>query len=311
MSNKFVFIFVLLASLLASCGIEEANQNNKNEIIIASDFLKSKDSVLFQNFTKANNIRVRIKFLQADSIKKRLQKEGFNADFDLVFVKSLLSVKDLKSITFHHVSRATINESLYNFRAFQNNSWFAVGFDPYLFSFVPDTLEIPTSYHDLTQNFSYCSLNPSENAVLLAHVKHLTKKKPSYYSSWKKSFEKNYVPFNPGTDSLPSKQFLLLKWSHYLENQIIKKNKKRSVNYILNNSALYADRKCVAVVLQAKNFKNACLFLSFLNSKNKDAYYFEKIQAIPNLPKNENYIYEKIQGMKILKVNEDSLLMNL
>jgi hypothetical protein len=204
-----------------------------------------------------------------------------------------------------------ISESLFNFRAFQNNSWFAVGVDPYVFSAVPDTLEIPTSYRDLTQQFNYSCFDPSENAVLLAYVKHLTKKKPSYYSSWKKAFERNYVPFNTGTDSLPCKQFLLLKWSHYLDNPILKKNKKRNVNYLLNNSSLYADRKCVAVVLQAKNFKNASLFLSFLNSKNKSFYFYEKMGVIPILPKNENYKYDKIQGMTILLVNEDSLLMNL
>jgi ABC-type Fe3+ transport system substrate-binding protein len=311
MFNNFAFFFTFLVTIIASCGVEEANQSDKNELIIASDFLKAKDTTLFKNFSKTNNIRIKIKFLTADSIQKRLQIDGFNSNFDLVFVKSLQSVKSLKTITFHHLSRNMISESLFNFRAFQNNSWFAVGFDPYVFSAVPDTLDIPTSYKDLTKNFNYSCLNPSENAVLLAHVKHLTKKKPSYYSSWKKSFEGNYVPFNAGTDSLPSKQFLLLKWSHYLDNPILKKNKKRTINYTLNNSSLYADRKCVAVVLQAKNFKNASLFLSFLNSKNKSFYFYEKMGAVPILPKNENYKYDKIQGMTILLVNEDSLLMNL
>lgn len=311
MFNNIAFIFTVLVTILASCSIEEANQNKKNELIIASDFLKSKDTILFKNFSKSNNIRIKIKFLNADSIQTRLRKDGFNSNFDLIFVKSLQSVKSLKTITFHHLSRNMIISSLFNFRAFQNNSWFAVGVDPYVFSAVPDTLEIPTSYKDLTKKFNYSCFNPYENVVLLAHVKHLTKNKPSFYSSWKKYFEENYVPFNAGTDSLPSKQFLLLKWSNYLENSFIRENKKRKVNFILNNSALYADRKCVAVVLQAKNFKNASLFLSFLNSKNKSFYFYEKMGAIPILPKNDSYKYDKIQGMTILLVNEDSLLMNL
>jgi hypothetical protein len=296
---------------LAGCSIEEANKGNKNELIIASDFLKSKDSILFRKFSNKNNIRIKIRFISSDSIQKSLRKDGFNSNFDLVFVKSLLSVKDLKSIKFHHLSQNIINESLTNFHSFHNNSWFAVGLDPYVFSYVPDTLGIPTSYKDLTKNFSYSSLNPIENAVLLAHVKHLTKKKPGYYSSWKKSFEGNYIPFNPRADSLPSKQFFLLKWSQYLENPILKKNKKRIVNYTLNNSALYADRKCIAVVLEAKNFNNACLFLSFLNTKSKSAYFFEKMGIIPIKSKNEVYKYEKIRGMRILTISENSLLMNL
>jgi hypothetical protein len=186
-----------------------------------------------------------------------------------------------------------------------------VGLDPYVFSYVPDTLDVPTSYKDLTKNFNYSCLNPSENAVFLANVKYLTKKKPSYYTNWKKQFEGNYLPFNKGTDSLPSKQFLLLKYSKYLENPILKKNKRRTINYALDNSALYADRKCIAVVLEAKNFKNACLFLSFLNTKNKSGFFYEKIRAIPMLPKNETYEYDKIHGMRILMNKEDSLLMHL
>jgi len=308
--SKLLFLFLLLL-FFSACGIEEADSTTAKELVIVSDFLKSNDTILFKQFSKVNNIRIKIKFLQADSIKKILQKDDFNSNFDLVFMKSLQSVKELKSITFHHLSRKTIKETLFNFRAFQNNSWFAIGTDPYVFSVVPDTLEVPRSYYDLTQNFNYSSLNPSENAVLLAHVKYLSKKKPRYYSTWKKSFERNYVPFNAGTDSLPSKQFLLLKWSHYLENPIIKKNKKRSINYLLNNSALYADRKCVAVVLQAKNFKNACLFLHFLNSKNISSYFYEKMGAIPIFPEKKKNEYEKIQGMKILFINEDALLMNL
>jgi hypothetical protein len=311
MFNYFVFFFTLLFAFLTGCSIEKANKSDKNELIIASDFLKSKDTILFRKFSDANNIRVKIKFLSSDSIRKSLQKDGFNTNFDLVFVKSLQSVKNLKPVVFHHLSRSFIRESLFNFRAFQNNSWLTVGLDPYVFSYVPDTLEVPTSYKDLTKKFNYSSLNPGENAVLLANVKCLSKKKPSYYSNWKKSFEGNYILFNPGTDSLPSKQFLLLKWSQYLENPILKKNKKRKVSYILTNSDLYADRKCIAVVLQSKNFKNACLFLTFLQTKNNSCSFFEKLGVIPFRSKNQPYEYEKFRGIRILTINEDSLLMNL
>ena len=311
MFNNIAFLFTFLVTIIASCSIEEANQNQKNELIIASDFLKSKDTTLFKNFSKTNNIRIKIKFLSSDSIQKRLRKDGFNSNFDLVFVKSLQSVKSLKTITFHHLSRNMITTSLFNFRAFQNNSWFAVGHDPYVFSYVPDTLDLPTSYTDLTKKFNYSCLNPDENKVLLANIKYLTKKKPSYYFNWKKAFESNYLPFNAGTDSLPSKQFMLVKWSQNLEHPFFKKNRKRIVNYSLTNSALYADRKCVAIVLEAKNFKNAILFLNFLNSKSKSVYFYDKMGAIPMLTIGSSYNDEKISGMRILSINEDSLLMNL
>jgi ABC-type Fe3+ transport system substrate-binding protein len=308
--SKFLFLPVILF-LLSACGIEDAEPKKSSELIIASDFLTTKDTLLFSSFSKAKNIRVRIRFLSSDSIQKRLKLDGYNSDFDLVFVKSLVSVKNLKSINFHHLSKENIRTSLFNFSAFQNNSWFAVGHDPYVFSYVPDTLDLPTSYSDLTKKFNYSCLNPDENKVLLANIKYLTKKKPSYYSKWKKAFERNYLPFNAGTDSLPSKQFMLVKWSQYVEHPFFKKNRKRTVNYSLTNSALYADRKSIAIVLEAKNFKNAILFLTFLNSKTKSAYFYEKMGAIPMLTKGSSYDDEKISGMRILSIHEDSLLMNL
>ena len=59
MFNNIAFLFTFLVTIIASCSIEEANQNQKNELIIASDFLKSKDTTLFKNFSKTNNIRIK------------------------------------------------------------------------------------------------------------------------------------------------------------------------------------------------------------------------------------------------------------
>ena len=297
----------------SACGIEEASPEKKNELVIASDFLKAKDVSLFKTFALKHNINVKIRFLSADSIQKRLAKDGFNSEYDIVFVKSLESVKELNTISFHHLSKTKIKEELYSFRAFQNNSWFAVGLDPYVFSLVPDTLAFPLSYVELTQKFNYSSLNPKGNQVLLAHVKFLSNKKPEYYLDWKKEFEKNFVLFNSGTDSLPSNQFMLVKWSDYLNSPFFKKNKKREINYKINfaNNGLYADRKCAAVIFEAKNFKNACLFLKYLNAKSESLYFYEMMGMIPIIQKNKAYDYEKIRSMKILQINEDSLLMNL
>ena len=112
MFNNIAFLITFLILFLAGCGIEEAKPSHKSELIIVSDFLKSKDTILFRNFSTANNIHIKIRFLSSDSIQKSLKKDGFNSNFDLVFVKSLESVKDLRSTTFHHLSRNFIKESL-------------------------------------------------------------------------------------------------------------------------------------------------------------------------------------------------------
>lgn len=304
--------FCILIYLVAACGVEEAKPSKKNKLIIASDFLKSADAILFNDFTRKNNIQIKIVFLSADSIKKSLNRDGFNSNFDLVFVKSLQSVKELNSVSFHHISKSNIKQSLSKFSAFQNNTWFSVGIDPFVFSFIPDTLAYPKTYSELGKECKFSCLKSTKNKVLFAHVKYLSKKTPNYYISWKKSFQKNLTPFITGSDSLPSQQFLLINWSEYINNPLFKSNKKRKIDFDINYpNGLFADRKCIALVLEAKNFKNALLFMSFLNDKSNNATFYKKMGLIPMYKKRNSYSSRSIQSMKIMKINEDSLLMNL
>ena len=74
MFNYFVFFFTLLFAFLTGCSIEKANKSEKNELIIASDFLKSKDTILFRKFSDANNIRVKIKFLMENILKTEINQ---------------------------------------------------------------------------------------------------------------------------------------------------------------------------------------------------------------------------------------------
>ena len=304
--------FCILIFLVAACRVEEAKPSKKNKLIIASDFLKSADEILFNDFTKKNKFQIKIVFLSSDSIKKTLNRDRFNSNFDLVFVKSLQSVKELNAVSFHPISKSNIKQSFTKFRAFRNKTWFSIGVDPFVFSFIPDTLAYPKTYSELGKEHKFSCLKTTNNKVLFAHVKYLSKKTPKYYISWKKSFQKNLSPFIVYSDSLPSKQFLLINWSELLTNPIFKKNSKRKIDFDINYpNGLFADRKCIAIVLEARNFKNALLFMNYLNDKSNNVRFYKKMGVIPFSKKLNSYSSRSIQTMKIMKINEDSLLMNL
>jgi len=305
--TTFVFAFLIIQS----CGIEEA-KNDKNKLVIASDFLNPKDTILFKRFIKSTNISLSIIHLNAESIAKKLDDEGFNTNIDVVFVSSLQSVKKLRAIKFHTISSQNIEDNFPSIRKFQNNSWFAIGYDPYIISYIPDTIETATNYKDFTSKFSYASLNSQNNKVLKSHVNFLIKNTMKN-EAWNINFDKRYTILISESDSVSTKQIYLFKWSEYLNNPKLTQNKKRKIdlNFNSENGGLYADRKCLSVVKEAKNFKNAVSFLIFLHTNSHNAIFLEKFGAVPILEKGKVYIYPKIQSMQIFKVNEDSLLMHL
>ncbi len=304
--NRLIYFFSLVI-LITSCDLNNAKQSPKKEIIIASDFLCPKDTSLFYAFTKENGIHIKIVHLTADSIKKKLYKNHFNSKIDLVFVNSLNSVKELNSISFHRISESTRKENMSKFRAFKNNTWFAVGLDPFGFSYVVDSLNTPKIYSDLNNKYKFSNYESTNTNVFLAHLNYLFKKNPDDYIKWKKSFVKNLSPLESSTDSLTSKQLILINWSNQLDYPHLPERNKRINDFNLNQiNGLFADRKCLGIVKEAENFSYTLLFLSFLNKKINNLNYVKKLKMLPinSLPKEKN-------TFKIMKINEDSLLKRL
>lgn len=303
---KSGFGLLLLMLLLASCGLETAHSDKSQKLVIASDFLYPKDSVLFKNFTKKRKIRICVEHLSADSIQKRLAKEGYNSTFDLVFVKSLIGVRALEKTKFQRFSKSNLKENLDNLKAFHHREWLVLGLDPYLFSFVPDTLEYPDTYKQLTQKYNWATPNIDELDVLLIHAKQQLKKGKKYnYKVWRKGFFKNNLPFVAGNDSTLSRQFLVLKNSTFQKDSLFEKaRKKRELIYPNQNvGGGYADRVCAAIVFQAKDYANANALLQFMNSR-EVIYYFNLRNRFINYPRKNG----RIDGSKMLLISEDKLL---
>lgn len=306
MVKKNYLFFFILTLLLASCGLETAHSDKSQKLVIASDFLYPKDSVLFKNFTKKRKIRICVEHLSADSIQKRLAKEGYNSTFDLVFVKSLKGVKALEKTNFQRFSKSNLNENLDNLKAFHQREWLVLGLDPYLFSFVPDTLEYPDTYKQLTQKYNWATPSIDELDVLLIYAKQQLKKGKKYnYKVWRKGFFKNNLPFVAGNDSTLSRQFLVLKNSTFQKDSLFEKaRKKRELIYPNQNAGgSYADRVCAAIVFQAKDYDNANAFLKYLNSR-EVIYYFNLRNGFINYPRKKG----RIDGSKMLLISEDKLL---
>jgi len=298
--SKFL-LPLFLGLVLVACKIEEAKPEISKKLVLASDFLEAKDTVLFKRFSKKTGIRLKILNLNASQIAKKLKKEGYNSSIDLVFVKSLNSVKTLDKTKFQKLDANFLREKTPSLKSFKNATWLVAGLDPYVFSYIPDSTKTAKTYSALSTNFTWASpQSKDEFSVLLAHRGSHSKKD----AKWKKGFIQNNVAFNSENDSVQNRQFLVIKHSFFIKNKSLSQNKKRVLLFPKEKkTACYADRWCFAVVDQAKNYESAKTFLVYYSKWSLSKNFKKQHGVFPKI--------EKLKNPKILNIKEEVLLKNM
>jgi ABC-type Fe3+ transport system substrate-binding protein len=294
--SKFL-LPLFLGLVLVSCKIEEAKPEISKKLVLASDFLEAKDTVLFKRFSKKTGVRLKILNLNASQIAQKLKKEGYNSSIDLVFVKSLNSVKILDKTKFQKLDANFLREKTPSLKAFKNATWLVAGLDPFVFLYDPNFYTGKKNYRDLSKNFTWASPQSIEElAVIGAHNTILFKKKDSVQYN----FIKNNVAYHSLSNGVISSQFLVLKSSFFEKNKEL--SKKREVFF---PDKTYADRWCFAVVDQAINYGNVEAFLMYYSSLSESTYFIKKTGVFPYRESARKTLNLR---NTILKIQEDSLL---
>jgi hypothetical protein len=174
-SKDFLLLVVLVASLFA-CSIDEAQPLAHKKLVIASDFLYPKDAKFFAELSKTEKVAIEIIHMRADSIQYRLKKDGFNTNIDLVFVQSLLGIKALENQSFQPVQNGFSDGELSELKQIRNN-WFLVGKDPFVISYLKDSLDKPSTYRELSSDYLWTSPDLASVEVFKAHVRYQFQKK--------------------------------------------------------------------------------------------------------------------------------------
>ena len=294
--SKFL-LPLFLGLVLVACKIEEAKPEISKKLVLASDFLEAKDTVLFKRFSKKTGIRLKILNLNASQIAQKLKKEGYNSSIDLVFVKSLNSVKILDKTKFQKLDANFLREKTPSLKAFKNATWLVAGLDPFVFLYDPNFYTGKKNYRDLSKNFTWASPQSIEElAVIGAHNTILFKKKDSVQYN----FIKNNVAYQSLSNGVISSQFLVLKSSFFEKNKEL--SKKREIFF---PDKTYADRWCFAVVDQAINYGNVEAFLMYYSSLSESTYFIKKTGVFPYRDSARETLNLR---NTILKIQEDSLL---
>jgi hypothetical protein len=272
--KDFLLLVVLVASLFA-CSIDEAQPLAHKKLVIASDFLYPKDAKFFAELSKTEKVAIEIIHMRADSIQYRLKKDGFNTNIDLVFVQSLLGIKALENQSFQPVQNGFSDGELSELKQIRNN-WFLVGKDPFVISYLKDSLDKPSTYRELSSDYLWTSPDLASVEVFKAHVRYQFQKKQGNnqkeLKDWLRGLKDHRIAYQEGTDSTASTQLLLLKYSAYSKNKLLTQMKKRKVIF---PKQLYSDYFAMAVVPQAKNYAMTKSFLLFWNEKANSSKFLQ------------------------------------
>ena len=272
--KDFLLLILLVASLFA-CSIDEAQPLAHKKLVIASDFLYPKDAKFFAELSKTEKVAIEIIHMRADSIQYRLKKDGFNTNIDLVFVQSLLGIKALENQSFQPVQNGFSDGELSELKQIRNN-WFLVGKDPFVISYLKDSLDKPSSYRELSSDYLWTSPDLASVEVFKAHVRYQFQKKQGNnqkeLKDWLRGLKDHRIAYQEGTDSTASTQLLLLKYSTYFKNKLLTQMKKRKVIF---PKQLYFDYFAIAVVPQAKNYAMTKSFLLFWNEKANSSKFLQ------------------------------------
>ncbi len=276
---------------MISCSIDEAQPLAHRTFVIASDFLCQKDVKFFADFAKREKIKIEIEHMRADSIQYRLKKDGFNTNIDLVFVQSLLGIKALENQTFQPVQNGFSDGELSELKQIRNN-WFLVGKDPFVISYLKDSLDKPSTYRELSSDYLWTSPDLASVEVLKAHVRYQFQKKRGNnqkgLKDWLRGLKDHRIAYQEGTDSTASTQLLLLKYSAYSKNKLLTQMKKRKVIF---PKQLYSDYFAVAVVPQAKNYAVTKSFLLFWNKNANSSKFLQHfgMTALDRIKKGKGF----------------------
>lgn len=198
-------------SLIGSCSIPEVETPKKSDLILASDFLFPKDSILFQNFEKQQNIKVKIKHLTTDSIISHYLKYQYNSKFDGVLLYSSYSLNRLSKTKILHPLSPKLSDSPKGLKS-PNSDWIVFGLDPYVIDFGKEKTANFT-YNEFANDLKWQPiLTKDESAAFFASVLHQFGRNNMYKSmNWLRTMKDQMS--NGSNDTLAKENFTLSRFS--------------------------------------------------------------------------------------------------
>lgn len=182
------FAWVSVFILCHSCYVENAPTSPDRQLVIASDYLTEKDTVLFTKFAKRHNIHLIVRPIRTNEIIGLIRNADHNSGLDVLMIKSLNSVLRLhKQHILHPIHKNDPTFALDTSFISEKYDYIGLGFDPFIIRYNGDSIPTPTDYEHLSATDHYNLLSEED---LLCFLSPLRKALPraqanSWIRNWK------------------------------------------------------------------------------------------------------------------------------
>ena len=273
MTRTSIFFILLLSLLTGACSIENAKIPEEKKLVIASDYLLEGDTLLFADFCRINNVKLKIVSQNAFQIGKRLKQYGENSAIDIILLKSMYNVFDLqKQKLFQEIDFSDeLNPEQCKYTSWKYN-YVSFGIDPFIIAYSTNVPNSLLTYNDFTR-FDYISdLSFADKVVFLAPV--VDKMKKVSANEWINKFTKHWISADNLPDSISAQLPVLTTMSSFnkaLDSNIIFKG-KRILYPNMSSSGVFYNLRTICLADQPENYTIAKEFIMFhLNISNNNA----------------------------------------
>lgn len=258
-----VFSLFTLLVVLSQCTLESATAPERRELVIASDYLQEKDTVLFADFERRKKIHVRIVSLDAEVIYSQLREQQANTGIDLLLLESehdvqQLAVNDLlQPFTFEpHYAKTEMKH------VSERYQYVGFALDPFVITTPKSNGNIQT-YNDLTRQPFINELSSSDQITLLAPI--CRKMEKGKAQSWLHQYAEQRLSTSSRLDSVGLEIPVLLKRSSYLAQKDTSKQKDHPNMRILSSGSFgsFYNLRTMCLTVQCEHYTEAQEFIAF------------------------------------------------
>lgn len=274
------FILALLVVILFSCEIESVKPSKRRELVIASDYLTPSDTIIFQNFSKQKNIKVKILNLSPSKIIGEFRNKNFSTGIDIIMLKSMTDVLDFsKKEVLHPLKKGVHFSEIQSDYSSEKYNYVGFGYDPFIVAIQQNGPRTIRMYNDLTRHKFSTDLSNKEMIPMLAPI--LEKMKKAEANRWVKKFVLSSKRDTIYSDSIIQSLPILTNFSTF-KNQN-NKNQFKDRDCIFPNTkstGTFYNLRTFTIAIQAENFEEALTFVHYFSESNANSFINRELNTI-------------------------------
>jgi len=301
MKTTLALLFLSFFSLITSCDTVSSKKNLETSLVIVSDYLTSKDTVLFTAFAKKEKVRIFIRTKTTDQIIGAFRKSEYGTKYDIIMMSSLFDVHRLSKINCLHPI-TELEDELIETKKFSSSKYNFIGFgiDPFVLRHHKDTISRSKTYSDLKQEDFNTNLTQEELVPMLSALMSRLNKVQSY--NWVKQFHERKAFIAKPNQKSPNRPVFLTTYSKGIDtkNKDLFKHYKDIFIPNQRTKGSFYDLKTFAIVKQAEHFTTAKSFIKHYLKEKQNLFLTQKLNVY-SVCKNKRTI-------RLYKVSSDNLI---